>query len=40
MQVGAGCPDLHHPHSPDECVGIASVGRFYVFLRRLLADLA
>ena len=33
-------PQIEWPHSPSERVHIASVGRFYSFLKALLADLA
>jgi dipeptidase D len=33
-------PDINFPHSPSERVKIDSVGRFYNFLKELLADLA
>jgi dipeptidase D len=33
-------PNIHHPHSPDEDVEIASVGRFYGYLKAVVADFA
>ena len=33
-------PQIEFPHSPDERVHVASVGRFYTLLTELLADLA
>lgn len=32
-------PTLIHPHSPSEKLNIASVGRFYEFLRKLVSQL-
>lgn len=29
-------PDLRHPHSPDECVSISSVGRTWEYIKRVL----
>lgn len=33
-------PEIQNPHSPSEQVEIASVGRFYAFLKALVAELA
>lgn len=32
-------PTMEHPHSPDERVNIASVGKFWEFLTAVLTEL-
>ena len=32
-------PTIHHPHSPDEKVNIASVERYWKFLTNLLENI-
>ena len=31
-------PPIEHPHSPEECVKIPSVGKFYTFVKGVLAN--
>lgn len=39
MEMISFGPTLRHPHSPDEKVEIASVGRYWKFLTALLEDI-
>jgi len=39
LQMISFGPTLIHPHSPSEKLNIASVGRFYEFLRKLVSQL-